>query len=1345
MQKKHLATIFIVICTIILMCSVHTQASNYTLEIGQTMNVRVNQPNTSYPAVGGANYTYVWSITHYKAEGVDSLGLPKYVETRSNTVVKISSYSSTAMSNTITALAPGKARVSCKCTVTYNSMNPLYPMNSNIQTVPRSEQISVGTWDIIVNLNPTGVSIPTSISVNTNTSKTLTATLSPEGASSTLYWRSSNTSVATVNNGKVTGVYPGTATITVETKNGYKDTCTVTVTASSLKLSSTTPKSNATMVPIGETICFKYESSILEGWNSSYIGMFDNTSGQWVGISKRISGSYLYIIPTSPLVAEHSYTVTIPENAVVNTYGGGCVGGNSITFTTVDPNRAYKPVISLDKNIVTITAMNGEDIFYTLDGSNPATNGTLYNGPFKIELSQAIVTAVTAKNWKFGDSVTRVYDFAGYEVSHKSILGGSWDDQFLSVAPTSDGGYVASGNSYTTIAVHEGDWGKARCGSKKNGTIVKYNANGKIEWKALFGGEGNETFNSVATNGDGYVVVGYTANSYGTEGGLNEYLGLADADANAYYVEVPAGTTLYNRGFCDNTFKHSMNLKAGEGYDFSIWAKADAPATVKVALLDDNDNVISNEITVNVNGGWNKYDQMVLTSDKSVMGQLRLSFDGAMAIDMVSLMPQNVWGAKEEELSASAHKNFTGNPNYRLRSDLVKMLVDMTPTFLRFPGGCISEGSYIWDNVYDWKDSVGSVERRKENFNVWGYTMTLGLGYMEYFQLAEDLGAEPLPVMACGVLCQARSDYANPAGGELQKKYIKNFTDLIDFAINTDFDNNEWAALRKEMGHEAPFGLHYLGVGNENWGNEFFASFEAFEHAIDEHMKANYPGYELHIISTAGAQADDNAYKFGWKYLAGFMKGGARVAFTDGKTSFEEDVTWYQYKKDFLDTIVDEHYYRANDYLLENADRYNYYYRAKENGTPDEQRISKVFVGEYASNEKNTLAGAIAEAAVMTGFENNSDVVRLAATAPLFNKVVGDGQYRWTPDAIWFDNESVWRTPTYYVQQLFAQNIGTKLLATSYAHYEAGKKAELKPHGGIVVSAEDGEVLLKKLTVTSNTDGSVLFAQDFTKELNDRFKVIGDASRISVTADGCNIDAATAKTGLYIDADWSDYKIELSAVKLTDDAQLQVGAGLHGMESDVFSLDKASLTLYCVGDKRHGTGLKVYKDGKEGYTMGDYSSSVYAGNLRSCYDEAVPTGAEYVITVDFGGLDGKTLYCDYTDEAGIKHAVLDNKLEAYNREVFNSVTEDNDKVYIKLVNAEAFDKKLKLKLDKLNVKTDAKWIVLTADAEHVHTANVNTKEAELVVPVTRTAVVTDFYMELDLPANSVNIVVLNKI
>lgn len=161
------------------------------------------------------------------------------------------------------------------------------------------------------------------------------------------------------------------------------------------------------------------------------------------------------------------------------------------------------------------------------------------------------------------------------------------------------------------------------------------------------------------------------------------------------------------------------------------------------------------------------------------------------------------------------------------------------------------------------------------------------------------------------------------------------------------------------------------------------------------------------------------------------------------KRVLQKEVSWYPYEKNYLSTIVDEHYYRSNEYLLENVDRYNYYYRPYENGKLVENQVSKVFVGEYASSDKNTLAGAVAEAATMTGFERNSDVVRLAATAPLFNKVVMDGTYRWTPDAIWFDNESMWRTPNYYVQQMFAENIGDKLLETSYATYMSGGKKNL--------------------------------------------------------------------------------------------------------------------------------------------------------------------------------------------------------------------------------------------------------------------------------------------------------------
>jgi len=313
------------------------------------------------------------------------------------------------------------------------------------------------------------------------------------------------------------------------------------------------------------------------------------------------------------------------------------------------------------------------------------------------------------------------------------------------------------------------------------------------------------------------------------EGGLNDFFGLDDKDINSYYVSVDDGAVIYNKGFCDSNGYCSMSIIANEKYDFTVWAKG--TGSIELTLVDKDDRAVSNTVTLAVNtDNWKKYgvdEKLVFTATATELSQLKMVFKGTLSIDMVSLFPENVWGANEESSSKTAHANFLGNKNYRLRKDLVKALVNLHPTFLRFPGGCISEGSYIWDNVYDWKDSVDDVEFRKENFNVWGYAMTMGLGYMEYFQLAEDLGATPLPVMACGVLCQARSDYANPAGGELQKKYIKNFTDLIDFAISTDFDNNIWAALRKKMGHEAPFDLHYLGVGNENWGPEFMASFES--------------------------------------------------------------------------------------------------------------------------------------------------------------------------------------------------------------------------------------------------------------------------------------------------------------------------------------------------------------------------------------------------------------------------------------------------------------------------------------------------------------------------------------
>lgn len=812
------------------------------------------------------------------------------------------------------------------------------------------------------------------------------------------------------------------------------------------------------------------------------------------------------------------------------------------------------------------------------------------------------------------------------------------------------------------------------------------------------------------------------------EGGLRDHFGLEDPDADACFVKVKSGAKLYNHGFCDNTFACAMNLKAGVNYYFSIWAKPEQEASVKVTLQAADGTAVSDTVMVKFDaaGEWKKYFTK-LTVRRSVLGKIELEFEGDTSIDMVSLMPGDVWGAQEEPCSATAHSNYEGNPNYRLRKDLVEALVELHPTFLRFPGGCISEGSYIWDNVYDWKDSVGPVEVRKENFNVWGYTMTMGLGYMEYFQLAEDLNAEPLPVMACGVLCQARSDYANPAGGALQEKYISNFVDLIDFAISTDFEHNKWAALRKEMGHEAPFGLHYLGVGNENWGTEFFASFEPFKHAIDEHMKKFYPGYELHIVSTAGAQADDGAYQTGWKFLAGYQKGTEKIRFTDGRESFEEEVSWYPHQKNYLDTIVDEHYYRANDYLLENADRYNYYYRPYKDGKLVEEQVSKVFVGEYASSDKNTLAGAIAEAAVMTGFERNSDVVRLAATAPLFNKVGADGTYRWTPDAIWFDDTSLWRTPTYYVQQLFAKYIGTKLLDTTYQIYNHGRKETLLPHGGVTIKALNGEVRFRTLKVVSNVDGSVLFEQDFAEELRPQLKVM--EGRVH---------------GYYIDNEkWKDYTVELTAEKIEPEAEIAVGVGLNMETFDDDSFEKASLLEYCVGKQWHGTGLRVIKEGREGYTMGDYSNSVYAGNLRACYDEPVAPGT-YRITVDFNGTTERKLRCYYTNEQGEQKGFLENKLECYIRDLYHSVTEDEKNIYVKLVNADNYEKNCRMNLEGVKVASEAKKAVLTSDPTLVYTPNVNTKDQERVAPVYGTARLEGQSIAVPVPAHTLVVMVFEK-
>ncbi len=363
----------------------------------------------------------------------------------------------------------------------------------------------------------------------------------------------------------------------------------------------------------------------------------------------------------------------------------------------------------------------------------------------------------------------------------------------------------------------------------------------------------------------------------------------------------------------------------------------------------------------------------------------------------------------------------------------------------------------------------------------------------------------------------------------------------------------------------------------------------------------------------------------------------------------------------------------------------------------------------------------------------------MAATAPLFNKVLTDGTYRWTPDCIWFDDETVWYTPNYYVQQLYAKYLGNKVVGTSFTTYRNGERTALIPHGGIELAAGNAAIVVKHAKVTSNADGSVLLEQDFTKPLDAAWKVIPGSDGYTVDpVKGLVLHAqSSGLNGLYLlNEAWTNYKLEVVAEKIGGEDGFYVGAGL----TDI-SPDQKDVIEYAIGYKGSATGVKVYKRGIEGYTLGDYSSSTAAGNLRaSCY-EALTNQTEYTITVDYGGANGKQLICSYTD--GITTSkVLEYKLEAYNREIYNSVTKDDKHIYVKLVNADSVEKAIKLDFAGIKVTSAGKWVSLTGDSPLVHLPNVNKKNDEKIAPCEKVINVDNGTATITLAAHSVNVLIL---
>jgi alpha-L-arabinofuranosidase len=486
---------------------------------------------------------------------------------------------------------------------------------------------------------------------------------------------------------------------------------------------------------------------------------------------------------------------------------------------------------------------------------------------------------------------------------------------------------------------------------------------------------------------------------------------------------------LSNEGF------RGMGVKKDLQYNFSINARV-SPGTdlkLKVELMNPKNDLIGSAELSGFSNDWKRYQVSFKSAQTEQKALLRLLFSGkgTVDIDMVSLFPSDTWKDR---------------PN-GLRKDLVQMIADLKPGFIRFPGGCIVEGRDL-TNRYQWKTTVGPVEKRKLIMNRWNvemqdhlapdYFQSFGLGFFEYFQLAEDIGAEPLPILNCGMSCQFNAGEVVPLN-ELDP-YIQDALDLIEFA-NGDV-TTKWGQLRVSMGHPVPFSLKFIGVGNEQWDEQYIERYKMFEKVL----RTKHP--EIKIVSGSGPSPGGKYFDFAWTEL-----------------------------KKLSPDLIDEHYYKSPEWFLQNAGRYDNY----------DRKGIKVFAGEYAahwreakeSESRNSWYSALAEAAFMTGLERNADVVYMASYAPLLAHVEA---WQWRPDLIWFDNLNSIGTPNYYVQKIFSNYKGTLVIPVICNGKNLVGQDSLYSSG--TIDKKIWKVYIKLVNVSSEEKAVVLNLQglSFSKE-----------------------------------------------------------------------------------------------------------------------------------------------------------------------------------------------------------------------------------------------------------------------
>ena len=470
---------------------------------------------------------------------------------------------------------------------------------------------------------------------------------------------------------------------------------------------------------------------------------------------------------------------------------------------------------------------------------------------------------------------------------------------------------------------------------------------------------------------------------------------------NPHYIVLETsgtGAGLSNEGY------DGIALKKGELYDFSMFAKHanDKKGRISIKLIGENNAVLAEKIISIDDNNWKKYNTTLKAIKSADSARLEISpcQAGRIAMDMISLFPQ---------------KTFKNRPN-GLREDIAKTIADLNPRFVRFPGGCVVHGDGL-DNMYRWKNTIGPLEARKPQPNIWRYHQSMGLGYYEYFQFCEDIGAEPVPVLPAAVCCQ-NSHHDGQEGIPICKMhdYIQEVFDLVEYA-NGDA-GTKYGKMRYDAGHPAPFNLKYIGIGNEDLITDAFE--ERFT-MIFNAMKEKHP--EITVIGTVGPFCEGADYEEGWKI------------------------------SDKLNlSMVDEHYYQTPGWFLNNQDFYDKYNRS---------RSAKIYLGEYAAHlpdRTNNLESALVEALYLTSVERNGDIVSMTSYAPLLAK---EKRTNWNPDLIYFNNTEVKPTVGYYVQQLYGQNSGDLYLNNKLILSDTDENISKRIASSVVRDSKNGDIIIK--------------------------------------------------------------------------------------------------------------------------------------------------------------------------------------------------------------------------------------------------------------------------------------------